>query len=78
MYRELLYSAGGGIIGDKQKAESAKRATLAIGLGGMGIDCLRRFKRKVYESLRPDDPGDSTLSYSHIRFLAQFAVNTKT
>lgn len=70
MYRELLYGAGGGIIGDKQKAEPAKCATLAIGLGGMGIDCLRRLKRRVYESLRPDNPGDLIQSYSHIRFLA--------
>lgn len=44
--------------------------TLAIGLGGTGIHCLRNLKRQVYESVRPDDPDDPNPVYTHIKFLA--------
>ena len=47
MYNQLLYSAGGGIIGNKHKAEQAECVTLAIGLGGTGINCLRKLTRQV-------------------------------
>ena len=54
-------------------------AVLAIGLGGTGVDCLRTLKKRVYERLRPDNPGDAVPtdnpgdavpSYEHIKFLA--------
>ena len=70
MYRQLLYRAGGGIISNKHKAEQEECVTLAIGLGGTGIHCLRNLKRQVYESVRPDDPDDPTPVYTHIKFLA--------
>lgn len=70
MYRQLLYSAGGGIISNKHKAEQAECVTLAIGLGGTGIDCLRNLKRQVYETVKPDNPDDPNPIYSHIKFLA--------
>ena len=70
MYRQLLYRAGGGIISNKHKAEQEECVTLAIGLGGTGIHCLRNLKRQVYESVRPDDPDDPNPVYTHIKFLA--------
>lgn len=70
MYNELLISAGGGIISRSQQAEQAKAATIAIGLGGTGVSCLRELKREVFNKLQPDSfPGDIP-SYSHIKFLA--------
>lgn len=70
MYRQLLYSAGGGVISNVQKGEQAACVTLAIGLGGTGIDCLQNLKRMVYEQVLPDDPEAPVPSYSHIKFLA--------
>ena len=70
MYDQLLYSAGGGIIGNEHKAEQAECVTLAIGLGGTGIICLRNLKKQVYETVKPDNPDEAVPSYSHIRFLA--------
>ena len=41
VYSKLLLSAGGGIVSSMQQAEQARNtATLLIGLGGTGIDCL--------------------------------------
>ena len=70
MYRQLIYSSGGGVIGNESIAEKEYKITLAIGLGGTGIDCLRRLKRRVYETVEPDQPGNPFSGYSHIKFLA--------
>ena len=70
MYDQLLFATGGGIISDVQKDEQWQCATLVIGLGGIGIDCIRRLKRQVYEDLKPDNPDEQEPEYSHIRFLA--------
>ena len=70
MYRQLLLSSGGGIISNTQKDKQEKCVTLAIGLGGTGIACLRNLKRQVYERLQADNPKDSIPTYSHIKFLA--------
>ena len=70
MYEKLLISAGGGIVSRDQQAEQANCATIAIGLGGTGISCLRALKREVYNRVKPD-PGDAFVPrYSHIKFLA--------
>ncbi|AKT49397.1 hypothetical protein ADJ70_11275 [Olsenella sp. oral taxon 807] len=45
-------------------------AVLAIGLGGTGVDCLRTLKKRVYERLQSDNPGEVVPSYEHIKFLA--------
>ena len=37
-------------------------AVLAIGLGGTGVDCLRTLKKRVYELLQSDNPGDAVPS----------------
>lgn len=69
-YKELLISTGGGIIKDSQKDEQESCATIAIGLGGTGVDCLKNLKRQVYERLQPDNPGSDIPQYSHVKFLA--------
>ena len=75
MYSSLLLERGGGITCPMQLAEQARgTATLLIGLGGTGIDCLRTIKTKVHERLNPDDNMQSASSYEHIRFLGVDSV----
>lgn len=70
-YSKLLLSTGGGIISQIQQAEQVENtATLLIGLGGTGIDCLTEVKKAVRERLQPDNPQAFVPKYSHIRFLA--------
>ena len=70
VYSKLLLSAGGGVISTQQQADQAKgMATVLIGLGGTGVDCLRTIKTQVYARLKPDDPEAVIPQYSHIRFL---------
>jgi len=47
IYRQLLLSAGGGIMNASQQAEQNNCATIAIGLGGTGVACLRNLKKPV-------------------------------
>ena len=70
MYKKLLISAGGGIVSAEQQAEQNASATIAIGLGGTGVSCLRSLKKEIFDRLRPDDPRATVPSYSHIKFLA--------
>ena len=70
MYNKLLISAGGGIISAAQQAEQENCATIAIGLGGTGISCLRALKKEVFTRVRPDDPDALIAEYKHIKFLA--------
>lgn len=79
IYSQLLLSTGGGIVSNTSKAEQSGGATVAIGLGGTGIDCLKLLKKEVYTRIKPDnyDPekeGDYDISfvpkYGHIKFLA--------
>ena len=69
-YRQLLLSTGGGVISGSQQDEQNKCATIAIGLGGTGVACLRNLKKQIYSRLQPDDPEATIPQYSHIRFLA--------
>ena len=70
MYNRLLLEQHGGIVSKNQMDEQANGATIAIGLGGTGIDCLRVLKRHIYSRLQPDDPTSEIPTYSHIKFLA--------
>lgn len=70
MYNKLLISAGGGIISRSQQSEQAEAATVAIGLGGTGISCLRELKKEVFNKLKPDPENKEIPTYSHIKFLA--------
>lgn len=70
VYKKLLLSAGGGIISARQQAEQVENtATILIGLGGTGIDCLRTIKTQVYARLKADVPNAVLPRYEHIRFL---------
>lgn len=69
-YRDLLLSTGGGVIGNRQLDEQNACATIAIGLGGTGVACLRNLKRQVYARLQPDNPDAVVPAYQHIKFLA--------
>ena len=69
-YRQLLLNSGGGIISNSQMDAQSNCATIAIGLGGTGVACLRNLKRQVYSRLQPDDPKAVVPYYSHIKFLA--------
>lgn len=70
VYSKLLLSAGGGIISTRQQADQAQNtASILIGLGGTGIDCLRTIKTQVHSRLKADDPEAVIATYSHIRFL---------
>lgn len=70
VYKKLLLSSGGGIISETQQAAQTKNtATVLIGLGGTGIDCLRCIKTQVFERLKPDNPDAVVKEYSHIRFI---------
>lgn len=69
-YSKLLLSTGGGIISTKQQAKQvANTASILIGLGGTGIDCIKTIKAAVRERLEPDDPDAVVASYSHIQFM---------
>ena len=70
MYQKLLISAGGGIISKEQQAKQDECATIAIGLGGTGISCLRTLKKEIYTRVQPDDNGTLGAYYRHIQFLA--------
>ncbi len=70
VYSKLLLSTGGGIISTPQQAQQAQNtATVLIGLGGTGVDCIRTIKTQVYARLLPDDKNSVIPTYSHIRFL---------
>lgn len=70
MYQQLLCAAGGGIVSPRQQAEQNEAATILIGLGGTGINCLRVLKKEIFDRLRPDDPNSPYPTYQHIKFLA--------
>lgn len=70
MYNKLLISAGGGIISRLQQAEQDDCATIAIGLGGTGISCLRSLKKEIFTRVKPDSGSSLVANYKHIKFLA--------
>ena len=59
-----------GYSSEKRKQKQPQNVTLAIGLGGAGIKCVREIKRNVYENILPDEADTKKPSYSHIKFLA--------
>ena len=77
MYDSLLLNYGGGIISSGQKSDQyAGAAAVAIGIGGTGVAALAELKRKVYQQLIPDNPGEPHPRYDHIQFLAIDADET--
>ena len=75
MYESLRLVNGGGLA-DKINmiSQADNTATLCIGIGGTGISALRRIKKAVYETVRPDNYDRCDCSekpeYKRISFLA--------
>lgn len=70
MYSELLLSAGGGINPISQLNErDISSAHIIIGLGGTGIECIRKIKTELFSTMMPDNPGESNPIYWNIRFM---------
>ena len=65
LYKELLLSAGGGIIDKNRLEEQSDIPTLFIGLGGTGIDCLKEVKKAVYNRIKPDDTESEIPQYKN-------------
>lgn len=70
MYKNLLLSRDGGIIDELHLCEADNAVFINIGLGGTGIDCLRKLKKKVYNNIVPDGIESGNSVYNHIKFLA--------
>ena len=69
-YNRLLLSAGGGIFSVAQQASQAKNvASVFIGLGGTGVDCLATLRKEINKRLKPDDPTAPIPTYNRIQFL---------
>lgn len=78
IYSKLLLSTGGGIISSLQQAEQVTNtASILIGLGGTGVDCIRTIKTQVYTRLKPDDVNAVVPEYKRIRFIG-VDTDTKT
>ncbi len=70
VYEKLLLNAGGGIVYTGKQLEQVKdTVTILIGLGGTGVDAIRRIKTEVYSRLRPDNEDPIRPEYKHIKFL---------
>ena len=66
----LSLKSGGGIVSELQRARfTTDEAHIFIGLGGTGIDSIRRLKTELYERVVPDSLDISDFPYPNIRFL---------
>lgn len=55
VYKELLLDAGGIFAGVENLERRTNDSVLIIGLGGLGIQCLKELKRETEEKLTPDN-----------------------
>ena len=80
VYEKLLVRAGGGVVSARQQSrQAANTASVFIGLGGTGIDCVRAIKTQVYARLRPDNVGDAMKNSPALSARPEMAwVNTQT
>ena len=69
IYKRLSVDAGGGIIDNFHKAQSANALNICIGLGGTGADAIRTLKKEVYRHIKPDDENSSIPTYKNIKYL---------
>lgn len=70
IYKKLSIAAGGGIIDQINQVDQDDCANIIIGLGGTGIECLKKIKQEVYNRIKPDDATSIIPTYQHIQFLA--------
>lgn len=66
-YSKLLLEAGGGIYPMQRAEYDHQTGHVLIGLGGTGIDCLKKIKNMVWQSVKPDWEDNH---YGTLRFLA--------
>lgn len=66
-YSKLLLETGGGIYPMQREECDLHTGHVLIGLGGTGIDCLKKIKNMMRQSVQPDRRDNS---YGTIRFLA--------
>ncbi len=69
VYRQLLISAGGGVIDYHRQSARQEGAALVIGLGGTGSSAVMKLKKEVYRQLKPDDEYAEIPQYEAIRYL---------
>ncbi len=73
MFDSLRLSAGGGLSSTLEKvAQAQNAATIAIGVGGTGLDAVRMFKKTVYERVKQDNfdkRDEEAPQYKRIKFL---------
>ena len=71
MYESLLLETGGGIISETQLSPQQGDACVMIGIGGTGIDAIRKLKKEIYQRIEPDAHTDNSVpQYRKIKFLA--------
>lgn len=63
VYKELLLDAGGTFAGVENFETRTQDTVLVIGLGGLGIECLKELKREVDETLFPRDDSDGRFQF---------------
>lgn len=66
-YSELLLETGGGIYPMHREECDPHTGHVLIGLGGTGIDCLKKIKNMMRQSVKPEGRDNS---YRTLRFLA--------
>ncbi len=69
MYHSLSLSEGGGIAEKTRFIPQAGNAGVLIGIGGTGLDVLRKIKRELEQQLGADNPDEAIPGYEGIKFL---------
>ena len=69
VYKKLLISSGRGIDSNSMKVSTnSDIATLVIGVGGTGIDCLEEVKTRIYRDVATTNGGNGNNYYPNILF----------
>lgn len=69
VYKKLLLDCGYGVDSNSVKAPAdPNTATLVIGIGGTGIDCLETAKTRIYRDVVPSRYADGHVGYHNILF----------
>ncbi len=66
----LNLNEGGGIIPQNDVSNPEPVSSVIIGIGGTGVDTIKKIKRSIYTQLNPSNPGEAVPSYDMIRLLA--------
>lgn len=66
----LNLNEGGGIIPSTDISSPENEASVIIGIGGTGVETIKKLKRKIYTQLVPSNPGEAVPRYDMIKLLA--------